>query len=83
MKEPLKRHMLRHTGERPYKCRICERRFGDYGTRQKHERCVCLKTLTDDHVLCLKLFKNIFFKSGSQSRCHIFYKILSVLNYGI
>lgn len=38
LKEALKRHMLVHTGEKPYKCRICERCFSDFGTRQKHER---------------------------------------------
>ncbi|XP_061723190.1 zinc finger and BTB domain-containing protein 17-like isoform X1 [Cydia pomonella] len=61
MKEALKRHMLRHTGERPYKCRICDRRFGDFGTRQKHERLhmgvrpyqcsLCGKAFTYSYVL--------------------------------
>ncbi|CAH2245686.1 jg4848 [Pararge aegeria aegeria] len=61
MKEALKRHMLKHTGEKPYKCRICDRRFTDYGTRQKHERlhmglrpyqcALCGKSFTYSYVL--------------------------------
>lgn len=30
--------MRRHTGERPFACKYCERRFTDYSTRIKHER---------------------------------------------
>ena len=37
-KASLKRHMIRHTGQRPYKCATCEKDFFDKQTRRIHER---------------------------------------------
>lgn len=29
---------LQHTGQKPYACKFCDRRFSDFGSRVKHER---------------------------------------------
>ncbi|KAI8423059.1 hypothetical protein MSG28_014145 [Choristoneura fumiferana] len=80
MKEALKRHMLRHTGERPYKCRICDRRFGDFGTRQKHERLhmgvrpyqcsLCGKAFTYSYVLANHMLTHTGEKKYSCEPCN-------------
>ncbi|KAF9795916.1 hypothetical protein SFRURICE_008556 [Spodoptera frugiperda] len=80
MREALKRHMQRHTGERPYKCRICDRRFGDYGTRQKHERLhmgvrpyqcsLCGKSFTYSYVLANHMLTHTGEKKYSCGPCN-------------
>ncbi|CAB3227720.1 unnamed protein product [Arctia plantaginis] len=80
MREALKRHMQRHTGERPYKCRICDRQFGDYGTRQKHERLhmgvrpyqcsLCGKSFTYSYVLANHMLTHTGEKKYSCGPCN-------------
>ncbi|CAG9118858.1 unnamed protein product [Plutella xylostella] len=80
LKEALRRHMLVHTGEKPYKCRICDRRFGDFGTRQKHERLhmgvrpyqcsVCGKAFTYSYVLANHMLTHTGEKKYSCGPCN-------------
>lgn len=55
----LRNHMYRHTGERPFKCKFCDRHFMDRSSRHRHERYVGLLVI---------LFKQPYHKNvGSPS----------------
>lgn len=53
--------MRTHNGQKPYGCKYCERKFSDFGSRIKHERChtgerpyvctQCNKSFAYSHVL--------------------------------
>ncbi|CAG4978665.1 unnamed protein product [Colias eurytheme] len=79
-KESLKRHMLKHTGQKPYACKHCPRRFADCGSRQKHERLhmgirpyqcsLCGKSFTYSYVLANHMLTHTGEKKYSCGPCN-------------
>lgn len=52
-------HMRRHTGEKPYKCKICEQMYGHTQSLNKHMR-KKHKILTDAMQVCIFLIFIVF-----------------------
>ncbi|CAK1541006.1 unnamed protein product [Leptosia nina] len=79
-KEALKRHMVKHSGEKPYKCRYCDKSYTDHGTRQKHQRLhmgirpyqcsLCGKSFTYSYVLANHMLTHTGEKKYSCEICN-------------